>query len=100
MAVTTWAETEEANGHSVGRQDLFRQFRFLTEHRRKTLADRQHKLQEAGDDLPELKQNMLQFAWNRLEGAENMLRLELLRRPDLAGPQWLYTRAVKVLRSA
>ena len=37
QAVAAWARQEEENGHSLGREDLFRQFKTLTEHKKNLL---------------------------------------------------------------
>ena len=66
LAVKAWAQTEEENGHSIGRADLFRQFRILTEHKKRVLLEQKTRLAETGEELPDSEQEALDFVYARL----------------------------------
>ena len=66
-AVAAWAKQEEENGHSLGRSDLFRQFKILTAHKQKVLQEAAQRLAEEGQELPDFETKALEFCNKRLE---------------------------------
>ena len=62
LAVAAWARCEEGNGHALGRLDLFRQFRVMTEHHKAELE----QLQEERP-LTSKEASVLKWASERLE---------------------------------
>ena len=76
LAVKAWADNAEQNGHSIGRADLFRQFRILTAHKEKTLKELQQELAKSGHELPEYEAAALKLvsgrlaAWKTYKGRE------------------------------
>ncbi len=68
LALKAWGEAQEACGHSLGRADLFREFRVLVGCRAAAL---QAKASQPGEGLTEAEQATLDFAKGRLQAWES-----------------------------
>ena len=62
QAVSLWAHQEEENGHCLGRWDLFRQLRRLTQRKYEALTEMQEQ-----QELSEVEEACLKFVAGRLE---------------------------------